>query len=258
MGQEDLMSILRKVAVIIRSYNNRHVEKVVKNYLDMGLGLVLVVVNSTHDKGSTRGWLADINDPRLMILDIFEGYSWTSALNRGVMAIHMANLRDQKIDFVMNASVEALFTKDQALSMVHEFADDSVGVVGTSFDARQDGNSISTGRSYRHPRNTGMMIRLSTFGVVLGCFDGYCDNVGGMEDIDFILAMLALSPYRVKMLNLRVKLIVGVNYNQSQKEEREQAAMDKIIARWRSLFLPDTVERKQIDGVIASMELEVQ
>lgn len=249
-------NLLKSTAVVIRCWNNPFIKKRVIEYLRMGTGLVIVVVNSKPDKGSTRGWLADIKDQRLIMLDIVEGYSWVSALNRAVMAIHMANLRDKRTRFMFNASIEALFTEEEVLSMLHEFADDSVGIVGTTFDARQNGNAVSTGRSYRHPRNTGMIIRLSTFGVALGFFDAFCDQVGGMEDIDFVIAMLALSPLRPTMLNLNVKLIVGVNYDQAVKEKREQAAMDQIIARWRSLFPIGTPERERIDSVIAGMALE--
>lgn len=249
-------NLLESTAVIIRCWNNPHVEKRVREYLEMGVGLVCVVVNSTPDKRSTRSWLTKIKDERLVILDIFEGYNWVPALNRAVMAIHMANLGGRNIKFVLSASVEAVFGKKHVLAMLREFADDSVGIVGTNFDARKNSNPIITGRSYRHPRNTGMVIRLSVIGVTLGAFDAWCDTVGGMEDIDFTIAMLALSVLKPMMLDLKVRLVVGVNYDQATKEKREQEAMDKIIARWRSLFVEDTPQRQRIDDVITKMGLE--
>lgn len=251
-----MSKLMSTTAVVVRCWNNPHIEKVVKRYLDMGMGLVVVVVNSTPDKGATRAWLADVHDSRLVVLDIFEGFNWSPALNRALMSIQMANLSGKHIRFVLNASVETLFTSADVHAMLCEFADDTVGVVGTTFDLRLNGNSVSGGRSYRHPRNTGMIIRLSVFGVTHGAFDAYCDDVGGMEDIDFILSMLALSKFRPIMLDLGVRLIVGVNYNQAQKELREQEAMNKIIARWRALFCNGTLERKRIDKVIVDMSID--
>jgi len=254
---------MQSTAVVIRSYNNRHVAKAVKNYLTIGVGRVIIVVNTSADKGATRGFLGTTaQDPRVQVIEMTEGYSWSNALNRALMAIQMANVGkrqrgETEFRFVLNASVEALFTADHLAAMLDAATDDPrIGVVGTSFQGRQDGNRISLGRSYRHPRNTGMLVRIEAMGVMSAGFDNRCDDLGGMEDIDFTLRMISLSGLRTEMLDLNVPLVVGVHYDQRTKEQREQAAMDNIVANWRSLFTLGTEERDRIEAVISEMGLE--
>jgi hypothetical protein len=100
-----------------------------------------------------------------------------------------------------------------------------------------------------------MLVRLSVFGVALNCFDSLCDEWGGMEDIDFVLGMIAMSTYHYEMLDLRVPLVVGVHYDQAKKEAREQEAMDRIIYRWRALFPVDSPEFARINGAILKMRI---
>lgn len=254
---------LQAVAVVIRTYNNSKIAQAVRSYLTMEVGRIYVVVNAAEDKENTRGFLgALMQDARVQVLEMLEGYSWSNALNRALMAIQIGNVRarqagTREIRFVFNASVEAQFTLEQVSRMLDEATDDpAIGVVGTSFEGRQDGNEVSLGRSYRHPRNTGMVVRLEALGSLFGGFDPWCDDRGGMEDIDFILRMLALSPLTVRMLNLKVRLIVGKNHHQPTKERNEQKAMDEIIGRWRALFLEGSEERTRIDAVIAEMGIE--
>ena len=256
---------LKSTVAVIRTYNNPHVVKQVKNFLRIGVGKIIVVVNEAQDKGSTRGYLGRlVRDRRVQILDIFEGYTWSTALNRALMAVKMANIQLRKkhqpeFRFILNVSVESQFTQEHVVAMINIAAEDpKIGVVGTSFSGVQSGNIISPGRSYRHPRNTGMLIRIEAFGPFWGQFDPFCDDIGGMEDIDFILGMLATTDLKVKMLNLKVRLVVGKNYHQPTKEKREQKAMDIIFKRWRKLFCPGSPERERINEVIRSMKLELE
>jgi hypothetical protein len=230
--------------------------------LEMGIGKVLVVVNSTPDKGATRGFLANfLGDQRVSILDMFEGYSWCNALNRALMTIQIHNCTakgEEKISFVLNVSVETKFNLEHIKKMLDAFCDnEKVALVGTTFEGLQSGNHVVLGRSYRHPRNTGLIIKIKSLGVLFSGFDPFCDNTpGGMEDIDFILRMLALSDLEYIHMNLLVPLIVGVNYHQPTKEQKEKRSMEIIIDRWRSWFGPGTVERERIDKVISEMRLE--
>lgn len=229
------MSTLNNTVAVIRCYSNGGIVKQVKA-LRSFMSRVVVVTNGLADKGATRAWLEELNDPCVDLIEMNEGYTWSNALNRALHHIRMLNAqKDAGIEFVFNVSVEALFRKEHVEQMLAEFADDNVGVVGTSFEGYQEGNVISLGRSYRHPRNTGMIVRLDVFGQpMLGLgFDPFCDDIGGMEDIDFIYRMIVFSGKLTKMLDLRVRLIVGKHHNQNQKEERERDAMEKIFNRYQ-------------------------
>lgn len=249
------------MVAIIRTWNNKFISKQVQNLLSMGVGKIIVVCNATPDEGATKGFLGNIlTDPRVQLIEMFKGYSWCNALNRALMAVQMANIKkrqsgEAEFRFVFNVSVEAGFSKNHLEHMLDAMSDDpQIGAVGTSFKGRQDSNVISLGRSYKHPRNTGMLIRLEAF--VFGGFDARCDDIGGMEDIDFCLRMLTLSNLKIVMLKLDVPLVVGVNYHQPTKEAKEREAMDNIIAYWRSLFNESTPERARVDETIAMMDIE--
>lgn len=251
---------LASTVAVIRSFNNKHVVKQVRELYACQVGKIIVVTDGQRDKGATRGYLESlIQAGRVQLIEMQEGYSWSNALNIALMAVKMANVQAKMTGrkpfrFVLNVSVEAQFTKTHLEQMLDTATDDeSVGVVGTSFEGRQDGNVIGLGRSYRHPRNTGMLVRIEAFGVLFGGFDARCDGIGGMEDIDFLLGMIALSGLRYEMLDLKVALVVGNHYHQPTKEDREREAMDKIIAHWRSLFPSGTSERARIETAIEAM-----
>jgi hypothetical protein len=211
----------------------------------------LVVVNERQDRGATKAWLEEanlLNNLQVELLPMSEGYTWSNALNRALGQIDTINAQRvsravNPLEYVFAVSVEANFVHETAQAMVSAF-EENVGIVGTSFRGLLHGNEVSLGESYRHPRNTGMMIRTSVFtNRFVRDFDNVCDKLGGMEDIDLLTRMLAFTDFRYRMLDLRVPLVVGVNHNQTQKEEREQAAMREIaqlrwdqIERWRKAW----------------------
>lgn len=259
----DFKERLKSTVAVIRTYLNPHIEKQVKNFLTIGVGRVIIVVNAPVDKGSTRGFLGNlIRDPRVQLIEMYEGYTWSNALNRALMSVQMLNIKSRKkcepeFRYILNVSIESQFTADEVKEMINAAAEDiKIGVVGTSFTGIQDGNIIELGRSYRHPRNTGMLIRIEAFGAFWGQFNNYCDDIGGMEDIDFVLGMLATTDLKVEMLDLGVKLIVGKNWHQPTKEVREQRAMDIIFKRWRILYAEGSSEYIRINEVIEIMKLE--
>lgn len=227
--------MLNQTVAVIRSYNNAAVVKQIKA-LRSFLSCIIVVTNAPQDKGATRAWLDELNDPCVHLIEMESGYTWSNALNRALH--HIAHLNAERavpFRFVFNVSVDALFKKEDLEAMCVEFADSQVGVVGTSFRGVQEGNTISLGRSYRHPRNTGMLVRLSVFEAPMlqFGFDPFCDDIGGMEDIDFIYRMHVFSEMKTVMLDRQVRLIVGRHYHQPEKELREREAMDKIFARYQ-------------------------
>lgn len=226
---------LNTTVVVLRSYNNGAVLKQVKA-LRAFLPCIIVVTDGEQDKGATRAWLNELSDPNVHLIEMMSGYTWSNALNRALNHINLLNEeRSQRFEFVFNVSVEARFTKTHLEAMVAEFTDTKVGIVGTSFRGMQEGNVIGLGRSYRHPRNTGMIIRLSVFGHrMVRDFDSFCDDIGGMEDIDFVYRLKVFAGYETRMLDLAVNLIVGKHYNQAQKEMREREAMDLIFRRYRT------------------------
>jgi len=257
MNQNELCHI----AVVIRSFCNPGISGQVKNLLGFGVGMVTVVVNSHVDKKSTASFLKEsLKDSRLRIIEMSDGYTWSNALNRALMSIKMINLKSiesKKINYILNLSVEVQISKDHLTEMQKKLiADPGCGVIGTSHQGVLNDSEISLGRSYRHPRNTCMMIRVDTNNFYWPTFDNRCDDIGGMEDIDFILGVLCTTNFHFNMLDLRVPLMVGIHYNQHQKEKREQEAMDKIIFHWRFLFPKDTYERIRIDDAISFLSLE--
>lgn len=255
---------LKATAAIVRCWKNPHVERQVRNLLTIGLGRIIVVVDAAKEAPDlvTRGFLGElVRDARVQLIEMQSGFTWTHALNRALMAVQMENVRRRDgrspIRFLLPISVEAHATRTHIETMLDAATDDpSVGVVGTSFAARQNGNAVELGRSYRHPRNTMMLIRLEALGSLAPGFAAWCDDLGGMEDIEFVLRMRALAGLQVVMLDLTVPLIVGVNWDQAQKEQRERSAMDAIIATWRQLFPDPSPELERINEVIRDMRLE--
>jgi hypothetical protein len=247
---------VKSITAVIRTYKNSSVTDQVKSLLKIGVGHVIVVINAPEDKGATRGFLGGIaNNPQLTIVDMQGDYSWSNALNRGLMVVHINNLRKiTNCRFVLNVSIEAQFQAQHLEAMLDGMDDPRVGVVGTSFEGVQEGHIVPLGQSYKHPRNTGMLIRTE---VARSGFDPFCDSVGGMEDIYFLLLMIALSDMIFLHLDLKVPLVIGKHYHQPTKEGNERNAMNKIIAKARSFFPVETKERERIDDCIAAMGIDV-
>jgi hypothetical protein len=92
-----------------------------------------------------------------------------------------------------------------------------------------------------------MLIRWSAFEKV-GHFDAICDGYGGMEDLHFIMSMMLNGNFNWKILDLKIRLIVGKNHNQVVKEQREVEAMQKIASYFRDAVdgIPELVERVEL------------
>lgn len=257
----EMQRLRATTAAIVRAFNNAHVAKTVRNLIDMGVARVVVVTDATRDRGATRGWLSRLPAERVHLIEMSEGYSWSNALNAGVASIRQENFlrrlqeRDE-IEFVLNVSVECLLKRAHLDAMLERIASSKrVGAVGTSFRGLKNGNEVSLGESYRHPRNTGMLLRLAVFAEV-GHFDAWTDSVGGMEDLAFLIFMSLASSFGWEMLDLKVDLVVGVNYDQKTKEERERKAMEIIIANFRRLLVEGIGAHDRLDTLLEKMGLK--
>lgn len=259
---------------IVRSYSNSNIVKAVKRGFEAGLGKIIVVINKKADNGSTVAWLEEacfVQSEKLEVIEL-EEYSWSKALNAALRMIKINNLYLEAsgrnaFKYILNFSVEVLFESDHVQKLISAFGKYlKAGVVGVRFQAKKfakDTNDVQLGRSYNHPRNTFMCLSLERLGNFLQLFDEMCDNIGGMEDIEFILRMLVYTGLDSVMLeDIKVPLIVGAHHNQAKKEEREQSAMDKIIAHYRKIYsgmeLSETGKmlKNRIEETITSMQLE--
>lgn len=233
-------STFGNVAAVIRTWsNNSDIVKAVRRAIECGIGHIIVVVkdDDVNHFGSVDAWLGgfvEANSARITILPMRIGYSWSSALNYAFDEVRRMNLKaamngGTSIDHVLNISIEALYTREDVEAMVKEVeSDEKIGAVGTSFDGRQNGNVVDLGKSYIHPRNTFMLVRWSAF-VTIGGYSPRCDQLGGQEDLDWLIRLEQMG-HRWSMLDRRVKLLIGLNFNQAVKEMREMKAITDIMS----------------------------
>lgn len=239
------MYTLNSVAVLMRAWNNNTATKTrVKQWLAMGIGTLVVVVNDTENPGRIAEQLSTIKDSRLHIHTITENYSASRALNTGVEYIR----KNTEQQFILCASVEALFTEQHVVRMLG--AVDRVAVVGTTFSGIKEADEpIELPPSYtRHPLNTGALYNLSVIDEPFA-FDVWCDDrpdAFGMEDLDIILRKQLTYEYR----DLNVPVVIGRFYNQDEKEQRRERAVSAIVARarqqWPSPWLDKTLQRMNL------------
>ncbi len=201
----------------------------------MQIGCVLVIVNEAEDKGVTRGLLAEIKDARLVIIEMYDGYSWSNALNRGLLYLLLRQRGVELFRYLFILSVEALFETEHLDAMLCSFVSDPLlRIIGTTFVGQQDGRPIELGHSYSEPRNTGLLLSCVGFGTEWIGFDPDCDRIGGMEDFNLVMFIRRWSGHHaVQMLDLRVPLLLGKHVQQEVKEARERRAMDQIKKRWQ-------------------------
>ena len=220
------MDPLISTVAVVRTWNNPEIRKRVDALLAF-LPHALILVNAAKDTDFTARLLEGISADRITALSLDTGpYFWSLPLNA---ALRHFDAVGAPYEFFFPCSVEATFERQHLKAMLRAFADPAVGVVGTSFKGIKNGGEVPLGSSYALPRNTGMVIRRAVFaGPLADGFDPACDAFGGMEDADFVNRMEAQTPYRAVMLDLRIPLTVGANWNQMEKEARETEALRKI------------------------------
>lgn len=235
------MSFFHNVACVLRTWsNNADIAKAVKRALDVGFRKIIVVVKDEDPAhfGSVEAWLADIvrscPADQVTILPMRVGYSWSNALNYALDEIRRMNLKaamnfgEPTIDYVLNVSNEVLYTSEHIFEMYKAISsDEKTGAVGVTFEGRQNGNVVDLGKSYIHPRNTMMLVRFSAY-LQIGGYSPRCDQHGGQEDLDWLIRLEQMG-HRWSMLDLKVRLLVGVNFNQTVKESREMKAITSIM-----------------------------
>ncbi len=220
------MNSLQNVAVLMRAWNNNPaVLERTKDWLEMPIGKLVIVVNDTFDPGVITGQLAQITDDRLEVVSITENFSACRALNAGVQKVR----EDEKITQVLCASVEALLTQDHVTQMQSALTDNAV--VGTTFTGVLENNEpFQLPPSYfKHPLNTGALYDLAKFENGPE-FDVWCDDYEGaygMEDLDIILR----EKLQYEFLDLQVPLVIGRFYDQEDKEHRRENAVKYVVAR---------------------------
>ena len=246
------------VVATLRTYNNEGVVKSVRRLLSLGVGMVNVITNAVEDCDSTAYWLKGFPKDQVQIHPIFRGYTWSNALNAAIFAANLQSARRVqeglgRFEWLLNISNEALLEPRhlEAMLLASE-SDERIMVVGTSFAGRKNGNPFDLGPSYRHPRNTCMLVSLTRSPFLF--FDPYCDQIGGNEDLEYVLRVKAAG-YEVIRLDLKVPLLIGVNYNQEAKESRELGANCAIAERLRGTYLLGSLERERIEAVLAEMGL---
>jgi hypothetical protein len=234
----------KNLACIIRTWsNNPNIVSAVKRALEAGIGYVIVVVKDDvpeekkHPSGlDYKTWLEPLMNEhinRLTVLSMKKYYHWSPALNYGFGEVVCHNLiSDQlgtsQIEYVLNVSLEAEYGAEHIDAMVKEMeSDTAIAAVGTTFSGHlDDQSSVELGTTYSKPRNTMMMVSLAAY-MAVGGYDPRCDAHGGQEDFEW-LGRLPAANYRYSMLPLGVPLLIGRNFNQAEKEKREQGSIIKI------------------------------
>lgn len=208
------------VIAVVRSYNDPDIVLFCERLLEC-VDQVVVVVPSNLDSGYTKVWIQaylDESRARYVPTLVRTGNDWSAMLNAGLTYIRGLDI---EADYVLNVSNTTNFTPKHVEVMRYQFDIDhaSLGVVGTTFAGYlADDTSEPLGKAYSQPRNTGMMIDKRVFDAhrLLAGFDPRWDGAGGMEDYDFVGKMRALTPYRTKMLDLRVPLRIGRHRDQAE------------------------------------------
>ncbi len=229
------MKDLKNVACLIRTWSdNAGIADTVHRAITSEIGHVLVVVKD-EDAGHERSVAARLADlivahqDRITILAMREGYSWSNALNYGFDEVRRMNLRAAelgapRIAYVLNVSNEAWYSREDVEALLTEAeTDECIGAVGTTFQGWQDDRPIELGASYAHPRNTMLLVRFSAY-LAIGGFDPRCDQLGGQEDIDWLMR-LAQTGGRWSLIDRNVKLLIPQGFDQVKKEARERKAM---------------------------------
>jgi hypothetical protein len=233
-AQEALARRRSTAAVVIRAYNNDAIVEQTQRLLDMDVGKVFVTTASDRDGGRTVELLEEAfgDDPRLEVIDLGTAYSWSNALNSSITALRND---EQSFRFMLPISVEVELSQTDLDVLLTAASEERVGAVGVTFAGRYpNGDPVDLGVSYQTPRNTGMLVNLERVGNFVW-YDPACDEMGGMEDFDFLVRMRMNTDLRVVMLTLDLPLTVGLHYNQADKEAREREALSKITQRVRSV-----------------------
>lgn len=246
-------------SVDIRTYfNNPNIYDQITRVLSWPIYECLIVVNAAQHQNLREEFMDKtiaFKDKRLRVLLMETGYNWSAALNEAWRAI----VDNDNVQYMFNLSTEAWLTQEQAATMLHEFNDANVGIVGTTFNGiYPDGKPADLGLSYKiHVRDTALIAsKQALLETGHGYFDKYtkydtwCDSNKGQEDCDLSARMHAETGRIIKILDLKANLLVGVNHDQPTKEANELWAIEQIIKRLREKYLVDSIERIRLEGEI--------
>lgn len=226
---------VRDVAIVIRTYsNNPDIKGAVERARKFRRAKLIIVVVKDEDsshRGAVGRALASISDDRVVVREMQWGYTWANALNAAASEVFTRNDLDPLygIKYLVPVSVEVLWEGTHLQKMLEQFDDALLGelfVVGTTFEGVHRSNKVDLGPTYLHPRNTFAAYSVSGLRRV-GGWSAACDAMGGMEDaMSLLLAETQCLTW--KQLDLKVRLILGKNWSQADKELREKDAIAKI------------------------------
>lgn len=255
----------RKVAAIVRSFNNPAVAEQVDRLLETGVGRVIVVINADREPDrQTLDFLGRdrLNNPRIIVHEM-DSYGWSKGINRGLF---LADNYDKKLkssddpesEYILNISNEAILGGEQLDTMLDMLTrDPETGMVGTTFQGmkKEDGCvlEVNLGPTYnRFPRNTCALYRFAALKDTWG-FDPAPEQYRGMEDYLLALQLRTYTDWKSKMVDAKVRLFVGVNFDQAkkEKEERETLAWIENLLKERVARDPKLAER--LDAALGEM-----
>ncbi len=224
---------------VVRGYNNESAVNVAYDLIKRGI----TVVFSGPACEKTDAWIKErgLESSSLLIRKTIDDYKrtperpfdlWCEGLNAG---IEVLKENPERFAYFLPVSGEVLFTDENLVALYeHMHYNPNVGVTGVTFAAEMpDGSPVVLGPSYSmRPRNTFAIWRSSVFtdetSPLTDGFDPRCNEKMGMEDYHACLKLLMHTTYDVAFLNLKVRLRVGVNHNQTVKELNEALAMQRI------------------------------
>jgi len=199
------------IGVILRSYNNTKIFPLLKK-LDtfLEVGAFVVVINKQQDKIKTKQKLLKLKLHKPLTIIELQPYSWSLALNSALEYIQTP------YTLVISNEVSLKHINIRELLQNHK-KKKNISVSYSNFYGYNQ-------KSYTIARNTFALYNTRIFQKV-GLFNTKLDNMGGMEDYEFMLRALKynLHPYKTKH---KVKL--APNKKLSYKLKNEQKAMQKI------------------------------
>ena len=262
MLTQNMGALFGSTLAVVRGYNNESAVNVAYDLVNRGI----TVVFSGPACEKTDAWISErgLDTNELFKRKIIDDYKrtperpydlWCEGLNAGVEVLKEGS---KSFQYFLPVSGEVLFTEENLVALYeHMLYNPNVGVTGVTFAAEMpDGSPVPLGPTYSmRPRNTFCIWRSSLFTDVhsplVNGFDTRCNAKMGMEDYHACLKLLLDTFYDVAFLNLKVRLRVGVNHNQTVKELNEALAMQRINV----MMLKDEkniLDSSQVERLIAA------
>ena len=256
----------KKVAAIVRSFNNPAIAEQVDRLLETGVGRVIVVINADREPDrKTLDFLGRerLNNPRVIVHEM-DSYGWSQGINRGLF---LADNYDRKLkpsddpgsEYILNISNEAILGTGQLDAMLEAITrDPEMGMVGTTFQGMKKDEEgrvqeVNLGPTYnRFPRNTCALYRFGALKDTWG-FDPAPEQYRGMEDYLLALQLRTYTDWKETMVDAKVPLFVGVNFDQAKKEKEELETLAWIEGLLKERVARDPKLAERFNVALAEM-----